>query len=319
MPKLSKFAQEKPPKQEQPTKGTQGQTLRNRRQTSKLRIEGGIWENRCLTQFWVYLFAKFSFLPGLYRSCFVWEEKRAKARRLTQFCEQVVKQTQYIYIVIIDITDLGSAEGGYPGFVAIFSDFPRFSSNLFRFPLLVFGNIPICSDLLRCVFQNKSEQIRETPFYRPLSQVPNNYTGQRFNLAKIGRNCRYWELTHRVKVKVWDLATRPGRGVLRPKTAEMPTKEECNKTTIGFITGIEHFRERVRGSNFAVRVLCAFLIASNSTQQWLLIKGNIPWGKKNAQNKRAIKFRFCCLGFLKHLDPPFPILWQMQICKVPLR
>ena len=50
-----------------------------------------------------------------------------------------------------------------------------FSSDLFRFAFLVCGNTPICSDLLRFVpmcFQNKSEQIRETPFCRPLLQIP---------------------------------------------------------------------------------------------------------------------------------------------------
>ena len=54
---------------------------------------------------------------------------------------------------------------------SVCSDFPVF----FRFAFLVFWNTPICSDLLRFVpicFQNKSEEIRETPFCRPLVQIP---------------------------------------------------------------------------------------------------------------------------------------------------
>ena len=78
----------------------------------------------------------------------------------------------------IGAPNLGSAEGGHPdlfrlprflpicsdlrslfsGFLPISSDFLTFSSDLFRF-------VPIC-------FQNKSEQIRETPFRRPLLQIP---------------------------------------------------------------------------------------------------------------------------------------------------
>ena len=62
--------------------------------------------------------------------------------------------------------DSGSAEDFFR-----FAPVSPFSSDLFRFAVLVFGNTPICSDLLR-LFQNKSEQIRETLFCRPLLQFP---------------------------------------------------------------------------------------------------------------------------------------------------
>ena len=75
-----------------------------------------------------------------------------------------------ILIDCIGPPDLGSAERGYPDLFR----FPRFLSDLFRFAFLVFGNAPvlICSDLLRFLPITKSEQIRETPFCRPLLQVP---------------------------------------------------------------------------------------------------------------------------------------------------
>ena len=68
---------------------------------------------------------------------------------------------------IFGAPNLGSAEGVTP----ICSDFPVF----FRCALLVFGNTPICSDLLRFLSICSdlfSEQIRETPFGRPLLQIP---------------------------------------------------------------------------------------------------------------------------------------------------
>ena len=72
----------------------------------------------------------------------------------------------------------GVGRRGSPRFVLI----SPFSSDLFRFALLVFGNTPICSDLFRFLpisFQNKSEQIRETPFCRPQLQIPD--TGMRIS------------------------------------------------------------------------------------------------------------------------------------------
>ena len=80
----------------------------------------------------------------------------------------------------------GVGRRGSPRFVPICSDFPVF----FRFvPICVFlicsdlrsmfsgipRFVPICSVFFRFVpicFQNKSEQIRETPFCRPLLQIP---------------------------------------------------------------------------------------------------------------------------------------------------
>ena len=59
---------------------------------------------------------------------------------------------------------------GLPRFVPI----SPFSSDLFRFAHFVCRNAPICSNFLRFLpicFQNKSEQIRETRFCRPLLQV----------------------------------------------------------------------------------------------------------------------------------------------------
>ena len=52
-----------------------------------------------------------------------------------------------------------------------------FSSDLFRFALLVFGNTPISSDLFRFLpicSDLISEQISETPFCRPLLQIPDS-------------------------------------------------------------------------------------------------------------------------------------------------
>ena len=60
----------------------------------------------------------------------------------------------------------GVGRRGSPRFVPI----SPFSSDLFRFAFLVFGNTPICSDLLRFLpicFQNKSEQSE-----KPLSADP---------------------------------------------------------------------------------------------------------------------------------------------------
>ena len=75
----------------------------------------------------------------------------------------------------------GVGRRGSPRFVPICSDFPVF----FRFvPICapcfrecpdLFRFVPICSVFFRFVpicFQNKSEQIRETPFCRPLLQIP---------------------------------------------------------------------------------------------------------------------------------------------------
>ena len=47
-----------------------------------------------------------------------------------------------------DSPDLGSAEGGHP-ILFRFVPISPFSSDLFRFAFLVFGNTPICSDLFR--------------------------------------------------------------------------------------------------------------------------------------------------------------------------
>ena len=69
---------------------------------------------------------------------------------------------------------MGSAEGGHPDllrfprFLPICSDFRFLFSGMPRF-------VPICSVFFRFVpitNQNKSEQIRETPFCRPLLQIP---------------------------------------------------------------------------------------------------------------------------------------------------
>ena len=89
-----------------------------------------------------------------------------------------IQGSRVVVVANIGAPSLGSAEGGFvPS-----SDFPcflpisLFSSDLFRFAFL-FRNTPICSDLLRFLpicFQNKPEQIRETPFCRPLLQVPEN-------------------------------------------------------------------------------------------------------------------------------------------------
>ena len=56
----------------------------------------------------------------------------------------------------------------FPRFLPICSDLRSLFSGMPRF-------VPICSDLLRFLqicFQNKSGQIRETPFCRPLLQIP---------------------------------------------------------------------------------------------------------------------------------------------------
>ena len=76
---------------------------------------------------------------------------------------------------------LGAAEGGYPDLFR-FVPISPFSSDLFRFALLVFGSTPIRSDLFRFTFflpicsdlfsEQITEQIRETPFCRPLLQIP---------------------------------------------------------------------------------------------------------------------------------------------------
>ena len=73
---------------------------------------------------------------------------------------------------------LGVGRKGSPRFVPICSDFTVFF-RLFRYAFLVFlwvhWFVLICSDFFRFVptcFQNKSEQIKETPFCRPLLQVP---------------------------------------------------------------------------------------------------------------------------------------------------
>ena len=71
--------------------------------------------------------------------------------------------------------------GRQKGVAPICFDFPVF----FRFvPISLFSGrlrfVPSCSDFFRFVpicFQNKSEQIRETPFCRPLLQVPDSSFG----------------------------------------------------------------------------------------------------------------------------------------------
>ena len=50
-------------------------------------------------------------------------------------------------VLWIGAPTLGSAEGGHLDLFR-FVPISPFSSNLFRFALLVFGNAPICSDLL---------------------------------------------------------------------------------------------------------------------------------------------------------------------------
>ena len=81
--------------------------------------------------------------------------------------------------------DLGSAEGGHPD-LSKFVPISPFSSDLFRFVLLVFGNTPICSDLFRFLpicSDLLSEQIRTnqgnpflpTPFANPRIWYPYDY------------------------------------------------------------------------------------------------------------------------------------------------
>ena len=87
---------------------------------------------------------------------------------------------------------MGSAEGGLFRFVPI----SPFSSDLFRFALLVFGNtlisdlfrfLPLCSDLI-------SEQIRTNqvnPFLpTPFANPRNNLKIEMFNLKEL--ECRKW-------------------------------------------------------------------------------------------------------------------------------
>ena len=89
---------------------------------------------------------------------------------------------------------LGSPERGhpdlfrFPSFLPICSDLRSLFSGIPRF-------VPICSALLRILrfvllcFQNKSEQIRETPFCRPLLQFPNTTeTGCRQTPSDLVRN-----------------------------------------------------------------------------------------------------------------------------------
>ena len=70
-------------------------------------------------------------------------------------------------------------------FWSLSSDFPLF----LRFAILLFVNTPICSDWFRLapiypdLFRFVSEQIRETPFCRPLLQVP-DWSGLRLPLVK---------------------------------------------------------------------------------------------------------------------------------------
>ena len=75
---------------------------------------------------------------------------------------------------LVGAPGLGSAEGGYPDlfrfprFLPICSDLRSLFSGIPRF-------VPICSVFFRFVpicFQNKPEQIRESPFCRPLLQIP---------------------------------------------------------------------------------------------------------------------------------------------------
>ena len=76
---------------------------------------------------------------------------------------------------VIRSPQFGVTGKGSPRFVPICSDFPVFS----RFVQICVSCLrefaPICSDFFRSVpicFQNKSEQIGENPFCRPLLQVP---------------------------------------------------------------------------------------------------------------------------------------------------
>ena len=75
--------------------------------------------------------------------------------------------------------------GRQKGVGPICTDLPVF----FRFALLVVRNAPICSDdffrFLPISFRNKSEQIRETPFCRPLLQVPETVTVGTFLLPAL--------------------------------------------------------------------------------------------------------------------------------------
>ena len=89
-----------------------------------------------------------------------------RARRLKKW--KIAQRTPF------GAPNLGSAEGGHPDLFRFVSISP-FSSDLFRFALHVFGNTPICSDLFRFApFYSDlfSEQIRQTPFCRPLLQIP---------------------------------------------------------------------------------------------------------------------------------------------------
>ena len=70
--------------------------------------------------------------------------------------------------------DLGSAEGDHPDLFR-FVPISPFSSDLRSLFSGVPRFVPICSVFFRFVplcFQNKSEQIRETPFCPPLLQIP---------------------------------------------------------------------------------------------------------------------------------------------------
>ena len=65
--------------------------------------------------------------------------------------------------------DLGSPERAHPNLFRFIPIKPPFSSDLFRFVFLVFGNTPICSDLLRFLpissdfFSERLRTNQETP------------------------------------------------------------------------------------------------------------------------------------------------------------
>ena len=81
---------------------------------------------------------------------------------------------------LLGAPNLGSAERGHPDLFR-FVPISPFSFDLFGFALLVFGNVPICSDLLRFVFrtnQNKSgKPLSADPFCKSPNHLWNNFGG----------------------------------------------------------------------------------------------------------------------------------------------
>ena len=138
-------------------------------------------------------------LLGFFRSCKI-SSIVPVSRHIKRTCKEVPETPNKIGKPLglpsqIGAPDLGSV--GSPRFVPMCSDFPVF----FRFvPICapcfreypdLFRSVPIFSDFFRFVpicFQNKSEQIRETPFCRPLLQISDQNAGQR-SLQIPGRPC----------------------------------------------------------------------------------------------------------------------------------